>query len=89
MNIKEKKFKVTEDEDGFIIYDESDDYLPREAENEEDELDIEYLIEEQKRLDARKAVEQRKQRWVAVGVIAGVILFISAICYINFRNILF
>ena len=80
---------MIEDEDGIILYDESDDYLPRESEENDYELDIDYLIEEQKRQDARNADEGRKHRRVGLGVIAGVILYIAAVCYINFKNILF
>ena len=87
--MKTGKFNVIEDEDGIIIYDESDDYLPRESEENDDEFDIEYLIDEQNRQDARKAIVCRKQRWVGFGVIAGVIVYITAVCYFNFKNILF
>ena len=87
--MKNGQFNVIEDEDGIILYDESDDYLPREAEDNDDELDIEYLIEEQKRQDALKTAEDRKQRRVSFGVIAGVILFIAVVFYFNFKKILF
>ena len=83
------KFKIIEEE-GVVIYDESDDFDPEESQilDEEDELDTDYLLRETQRQEARRAEERRRQRCVTVGVIAAVITFIAIMCYINFRNVL-
>ena len=82
-----ENFTIIEDEDGIVIYDESDDYVPKESQmvDDGDELDMEYLLKHEK----QQAAESQKQRWISAGVIAGVILFITVVCYINFKNILF
>lgn len=84
-------FRIIEDEEGIVIYDESDDYVPEENQivNDDDELDMEYILEYEKQQAAQVAAENKKQRWVSTGVIAGVVLFITAVCYINFKSILF
>lgn len=84
-------FKIIEDEDGIVIYDESDDYVPEENQivDDDDELDMEYILEYEKQQAAQVADENKRQRWISAGVIAGVILFITAVCYINFINIIF
>ena len=84
-----EKFKIIE-EDGIVVYDESDDFVPGEEQilDEEDELDTDYLMRETARQEARQAEENRKQRWISAGVIVAVATFISIVCYINFRNIL-
>lgn len=86
-----EEFTIIEDKDGIVIYDESDDYVPEENQivDDDDELDMEYILEYEKLHTARVAAENKKQRWVSTGVIVGVILFITAVCYINFKNILF
>lgn len=92
MKIMEREnFTIIEDADGIVIFDGSDDYVPEENQivDNDDELDMEYILEYEKQQAARVAVENQKHRWVSAGVIAGVILFITAVCYINFKNILF
>lgn len=86
-----EEFTIIEDKDGIVIYDESDDYVPEENQivDDDDELDMEYILEYEKQDAAREAAENKKQRRVSTGVIVGVILFITAVCYINFKNILF
>lgn len=78
------------EEDGIVIFDESDDFNPGEVQvfDGEDELDVEYLLRETKRQEAQQSEENQKQRWVSVGVIAVVVAFIAGVCYINFKNIL-
>lgn len=85
-----EKFEVVEDKDGIVIYDESDDYDPGEEQiiDEDDELDIDYILREAKRQEAQAAEEKRKQRWVSAGVIVAVVAFIAGICYWQFKNIL-
>lgn len=82
-------FKKIE-KDGIVLYDESDDFDPGEAQilDEDDELDADYLLRETERQEVRQAEECRKQRWISAGVIAAVAAFIAGVCYINFRNIL-
>lgn len=82
-------FKIIE-EDGIVVYDESDDFVPCETVmlNDESELDIDYLLSETARQETIQAHERRRQRWVSVGVIMAVVAFIAGVCYINFRNIL-
>lgn len=84
-------FTIIEDENGIVIYDESDDYVPEENQivDDNDELDMEYILEYERQQAAQVADENKMQRWISAGVIAGVILFITAVCYINFINIIF
>lgn len=89
--MRREDFTIIEDEDGMVIYDESDDYVPEENQiiDDDDELDMEYILKYEKLQAAREEAENQKQRWVSAGVIAGVILFVTAVCYINFKSILF
>lgn len=83
------KFKTIE-EDGIVIFDESDDLDPGEVQilDEDDELDIDYLLMETARQEAQQANDSQIQHRVSVGVIVAVVAFIAVICYINFRNII-
>lgn len=87
--MKTERFKTIE-EDGIVIFDESDDLVPGEAQilDEDDELDVEYLLRETARQEEQEAEEKRKHRWVSAGVIAVMVIFIAGVCYFNFRNIL-
>lgn len=78
------------DEDGMVVYDESDDFVPGETQilDEEDELDTDYLLRETARQEVRHAVERRRQRYISAGVIAAVIIFIAGVFYFIFRSIL-
>lgn len=93
------QFEVIE-EDGVVIFDESDDYDPGEDEikqsepggfrlmtNEEIFTD-EYMEEYAKKMDGQIAREQRTQRLISVGVIVTVVLFIGLITFIKFKDIL-
>ena len=84
------KFNIVRDDDGIVVYDESDDIDPEEMQvlDDEDELDTDYLLRETKLQEARQAEEHRMQRYVSAGVIAAVIIFIAGVFYFNFRNIL-
>lgn len=83
------KFKIIE-EDSIVVYDQSDDFVPGETRilDEEDDLDTDYLLRETARQEVRHAEESRRQRYISVGVIAAVIIFITGVIYFNFRNIL-
>ena len=93
------QFDVIE-EDGVVIYDESDDYDPGECETTQSESDgfrlltneeiftDEYMQNYAKKMDAQIDREKRIQRLISVGVIVAVILFVGLISYINFKNIL-
>ena len=82
----QKQFHV-EEEDGVVIYDESDDYDPGEDEeikteegfrlpdNEEIFTD-EYMQDFSKKMDTKIALEKRTQRLISVCVIIGVIAYI-------------
>lgn len=48
----------------------------------------EYMRNFEKKMDAQVAREKRQQRLISVGVIAGVILFIGFVIYVNFKDIL-
>lgn len=87
MNIE--KFKTIE-EDGIIIFDESDDFVPGELEvlDEEDELEVEYLLRETARQEEHEAEEKRKQRWIFASVVAVVVSFIAVVSYINFKGLI-
>lgn len=84
------KFNIVSDEDGIVIFDESDDFDSEEVQvlDEDDELDTDYLLRAMARQEARQAEEHRKHRWISAGVIMVVAAFITGVCYINFRNIL-
>ena len=94
-----KKFDLIE-EDGVVIYDESDDFDPgleeatqteeggfRMRTNEEIFTD-EYMQDYARKMDNQIAREKRIQRIISVGVIVAVIMFIGLFSYINFRAIL-
>ncbi|MDE6415472.1 MAG: hypothetical protein K2K68_00395 [Duncaniella sp.] len=84
--MKHYEFHVIDDEDGIVIYDESDDYFPGDGRifDGTDELDMDYILEYEKQQEARKAAELRHQRWISAGVIACVILYIALVTYIAF-----
>ena len=84
-------FSIIEDEDCIVIYDESDDYVPEEERvySNNDELDIDYLIPLSRIQDSRAAAEKHSQRLVSACVIVAVVTFVTTICYINFRSVLF
>ncbi len=89
-----EKFEIIEEND-VVVYDESDDYDPGEDEeseefrlmtNEEIFTD-EYLQAYAKEMDAKIKREKRNDRLISVGVVAGVIVFIAAITYLNFKDL--
>ncbi len=95
--IKLDKFDIVE-EDGVVIYDESDDYDPGEDEdieggefrllsNEEIFTD-EYMQEYARKMDTQIAKDKRIDLLVSVGVIVTVIGFIALVFYIGFKDIL-
>lgn len=88
--MKKEKYSIIRDEEDLVIFDESDDFVPGELEvlNEEDELDVDYLLRKTAHQEEQAIREKRIQRWVSVGVITAVVAFIAGACYINFRNIL-
>lgn len=88
--MNKERFKVVEDKNGIVVYDESDDYVPGEEQiiDEDDELDIDYILREAKRQEEQEDKEKHQQRRVSVGVIIAVVAFIAGICYINFKGIL-
>lgn len=78
------------EEDGVVIYDESDDYSDDELyvqdENgkyrqmtNEDIFTDEYMQEFDRKMDAEFDKEKRQQHWVSVGVILGCIMTIGLI----------
>lgn len=92
-----KKFDVIE-EDGVVIYDESDDYDAGEDEvtetdkfrlktNEEIFTD-EYMLDYAEKMDAKIAREKRMDHIISASVIIGIVLYIALVVYINFRRIL-
>lgn len=83
-------FRIVEDEDGIVIYDQSDDFVPgEEGILDDDDLDMDYIREYEKRQAEKKTAESHQQKWVSAGVIAAVILFIMLVSYINFKDVLF
>lgn len=87
--MKKEQYNILMDEDNLVIFDESDDFVPGEAQilDKDDELDMEYLLRETARQEAEQEKELQSQRWMSVGVISAVIAFIVGLCYIIFRNI--
>lgn len=85
--MKRHKQFLVEEEDGVVIYDESDDYDPGEDEeikteggfqlpdNEEIFTD-EYMQDFSKKMDTKIALEKRTQRLISVCVIIGIIAYI-------------
>lgn len=72
-----KNFEVVRDEDGIIVYDESDDYFDDETATLCDDEEIftdEYMLAFAEKSDAEIAREKRVQRWISIGVIVGIIL---------------
>lgn len=94
-----KDFNIIE-EDGVIIYDESDDYDPGENDIEhsqcgefhlmtnEEIFTDEYMQEYAERMNAKIRRERRVQRLISIGVIIGVSLYIALLSYIYFRRII-
>lgn len=93
------KLEVIE-EDGIVIYDESDDYDPGEDEGIQSESESfrlmtneeiftdEYMQENARKMDEKIAKEKRQQRLISVGVIVTVVLYIGLVVCINFRKIM-
>lgn len=92
----DKKYDIIE-ENGVVVYDESDDYDPGQDEINDNEFHLmaneeiftdEYMRNYSERMDAKIARNRRNDRLMSVGVIIAVIVFILTVIYINFRNIL-
>lgn len=89
-----REFDIIE-EDGVILYDESDDYDPGEDEpnsndggfrlmtNEEIFTD-EYMREYDRKMEAKIAKEKRTQRLISIGVITGIIFYTAILSLIIF-----
>lgn len=87
-----REFDIIE-EDGVILYDESDDYAPGEDEpaqtdgefrlmtNEEIFTD-EYMREYDRKMEAKIAREKRTQRLISIGVVSGVIIYTAILTLI-------
>lgn len=68
-----EKFRIVEDEDGIAIYDESDDFVPgEEGILDDDNLDMDYIREYEKRQADNKRAYGHQQKWVSVGVITAI-----------------
>lgn len=94
--MKKNKFDIVEDDD-VVIYDESDDYDPGEDSAETGEFRLmtneeiftdEYMQDYAAKMDAKIAREKRNDRLISIAVIIGIILFVAAVVYINFKQIL-
>lgn len=79
--MSEKKYETIE-EDGIIIYDESDDYVPEEEDDSEFRLlsneeifTEEYMHDYAARMDAKIAGEKRIQRLISIGVVLAIIAY--------------
>lgn len=80
-----KEFDVIRDEDGIIIYDESDDYSDDDLTDEngfilksnEEIFTDEYMLDYAEKMDAKIAHEKKIQRWISVGVIVGCIMLVA------------
>lgn len=90
-----KEFKKIE-EDGIVIYDESDDYCEDELadlaglhlKTNEEIFTDEYMRDYAAKMDAKIAHEKRLNKFISLGVILGCILMIGVFCayayYVNF-----
>lgn len=92
----EKKDDIIE-ENGIVVYDESDDYDPGQDEINDNEFHLmtneeiftdEYMRDYSERMDAKIARNRHNDRLISVGVIIAVIVFILSVIFLNFRNIL-
>lgn len=88
--MNDKSFTMV-DENGIVVYDESDDFDPEEEnftesplKSNEEIFTDEYMIEFSQKMDQKIAKEKRTQRLVSVGVILTIILYISLLTYIFF-----
>lgn len=90
-----ERFEIIE-EDDVVIYDERDDYDPGEDEeseefhlmtNEEIFTD-EYMREYAARMDAKIKREKQNDKLISIGVVAGVIVFIAAVTYFSFKDLI-
>lgn len=86
----DKSFTIVE-EDGIVIYDESDDYDPAEDNISESSLKTneeifteEYMMKFSQEMDYKIVREKRNQRLVSISVIFTIILYISLLTYIFF-----
>lgn len=72
------------DKDGIILYDSTDDAEESEVTEEENIFTDEYMRafadEEERKIRRMKRID----RMVSVGVIVGIVLFISLLCWIYF-----
>lgn len=83
--MSERKFETIEDE-GIIVYDESDDFAPEEDDASEFHLITneeifteEYIQDYSAKMDAKIAKEKRNQRLISVGVVLSIILYIGCL----------
>ncbi len=89
-----EKFEIIEEND-VVVYDESDDYDPGEDDgseefhlmSNEEIFTEEYMREYSVKMDSKIKREKRNDRLISVGVVAGVIVFIAAITYLNFKDL--
>lgn len=82
--MEEKHFKIIE-EDGLVIFDGSDDYVPEEEIiDDKDELDIEYLLRASMLQGETKSSEKGNDFMVSCGVVLVTVLYVAALCLIYF-----
>ena len=73
-------FKIIE-EDGLIIFDGSDDYVPGEKFiDDNDELDIEYLLRVTELNDEIKSAGKAKGTLVSCAIVLFVVLYVGLLC---------
>ncbi|MDE5785602.1 MAG: hypothetical protein K2H98_03630 [Duncaniella sp.] len=83
------KIYNTIEEDGIVIFDESDDYVHDEYHGiDKEEIDIDYLLNQTRIQEYQKIIDQKHQRLISVGVIVAIIIFITIVSYLCFRNVL-
>ena len=72
------------DKDGIILYDSTDDAEEREVTEEENIFTDEYMRAFADEEECKIRRMKRIDRMVSVGVIVGIVLFVSLLCWIYF-----
>ena len=83
-----QKFKIIE-EDGIVIYDERDDYVPGEDRIDvlcelegNEELNMGYILATEQQRDAEMRWKMCRDRLISIAVITSIVLYVTVLCRI-------
>lgn len=80
-----RKFMTERDKDGIILYDSTDDAEDSEVTAEEEDIFTDEYMRAFADAEERKIRRMKRiDRIVSVGVIVGIVLFVSLLCWIYF-----